>query len=182
MPGKVWGEINHLSIPKLQRLHHWSLGMDKWFHPILYWTCDYLSMLGLKLNHVSKRGYKWPTFAVFSGQCPSHFVIFLRLPAAPLVPTAFRFGGILQNWGQKVARFYSTHGSHWKSHSFLNTWEVLQSMMPAMMTSSNGNIFRVTGPFVRGIHRSPVNSHHKGQWWGALMFSFICAWQLGKQS
>ena len=78
----------------------------------------------------------------------------------------------------------------------------------AMMTSSNGNIFRVTGhlcgeftgprrrqwpplsyddvmkwkhfprywPFVRGIHRSPVNSLHKGQWRGAFMFSLIGAW------
>ena len=31
-------------------------------------------------------------------------------------------------------------------------------------------------PFVRGIHRSPVNSPQKGQWRGALMFSFICPW------
>ena len=31
-------------------------------------------------------------------------------------------------------------------------------------------------PFVRGIHRSPVNFPHKGQLRGALMFSFICAW------
>ena len=30
-------------------------------------------------------------------------------------------------------------------------------------------------PFVRRIHRSPVNSPHKGQWRGALMFSLICA-------
>ena len=30
-------------------------------------------------------------------------------------------------------------------------------------------------PFVRGIHRSPVNSSHKGQWRGALMFSLIWA-------
>ena len=29
-------------------------------------------------------------------------------------------------------------------------------------------------PFVRGIHRSPVNSPHKGQWRGALRFSLIC--------
>ena len=29
-------------------------------------------------------------------------------------------------------------------------------------------------PFVRGIHRYPVNSPHKGQWRVALMFSFIC--------
>ena len=35
-----------------------------------------------------------------------------------------------------------------------------------MMTSSNGNIFCVTGP-------------HKGQWRGALMFSLICAWIKG---
>ena len=45
-----------------------------------------------------------------------------------------------------------------------------------MMTSSNGNIFPRYRPFVRGIHRSPVNSPHKGQWRGALMFSLICAW------
>ena len=31
-------------------------------------------------------------------------------------------------------------------------------------------------PLVRGIHRSPVNSPHKGQWRRALMFSLICAW------
>ena len=31
-------------------------------------------------------------------------------------------------------------------------------------------------PFVRGIHRSSVNSPHKGQWRGALMFSLICVW------
>ena len=30
--------------------------------------------------------------------------------------------------------------------------------------------------FVRGIHRSPVNSPQKGQWRGALMFSLICVW------
>ena len=34
-------------------------------------------------------------------------------------------------------------------------------------------------PFVRGIHRSLVNSPHKGQWRGALMFSLIWAWTSG---
>ena len=29
-------------------------------------------------------------------------------------------------------------------------------------------------PFVQGIHRPPVNSPHKGQWRGTLMFSLIC--------
>ena len=30
-------------------------------------------------------------------------------------------------------------------------------------------------PSLRGIHRSPVNSPHQGQWPGDLMFSLICA-------
>ena len=34
-------------------------------------------------------------------------------------------------------------------------------------------------PFVRGIHRSPVNSPHKGQRRGTLMFSLICGWTNG---
>ena len=42
-----------------------------------------------------------------------------------------------------------------------------------MMTSSNGNIFRVAG-HLRGIHRSTLKSPHKGQWRVALMFSYIC--------
>ena len=33
--------------------------------------------------------------------------------------------------------------------------------------------------FVRGFHRSSVNSPHKDQWRGTLMFSFICAWIKG---
>ena len=37
-----------------------------------------------------------------------------------------------------------------------------------MMTSSNGDIFRVTGHLCG-------ESTHKGQWRGALMFSLICA-------
>ena len=31
-------------------------------------------------------------------------------------------------------------------------------------------------PLVRGIHRSPVNSPHKGQWRSVLMFTLICSW------
>ena len=35
-------------------------------------------------------------------------------------------------------------------------------------------------PFVWVIHWSLVNSSHKGQWCGALMFSLICAWTNGQ--
>ena len=44
-----------------------------------------------------------------------------------------------------------------------------------IITSLNGSYW----PFVRGIHRWPVNSPHKGQWCGALMFSLIYTWTHG---
>ena len=48
---------NYLSIPKLQRSHRWSLGIDKYSKPTNYNRCNYLTMQGLKLTHVSKRGH-----------------------------------------------------------------------------------------------------------------------------
>ena len=32
-------------------------------------------------------------------------------------------------------------------------------------------------PFVSGIHQSLVDSPHKGQWHGALIFSLVCIWR-----
>ena len=45
---------------------------------ILYWTCDYFSMLVLKLNHVSKREYTIPIFGGFFSNfaLPSCFPMF----------------------------------------------------------------------------------------------------------
>ena len=56
------------------------------------------------------------------------------------------------------------------------TIQMTSSMRMLMMTSSNGNIFRVTSRL------SPVNSPHKGQWRGALMFSLIYVWINGSVS
>ena len=48
------------------------------------------------------------------------------------------------------------------------------------MTSSNGNIFRVTGLLcVEFIGQRWIPTHNKGQWREALMFSLICAWTHG---
>ena len=52
---------------------------------------------------------------------------------------------------------------------------ILQNMVLFMMTSSNGNIFRVTGPLCGEFIGHRWIPHHKGQWRGALMFSLICA-------
>ena len=79
----------------------------------------------------------------------------------------------------------STGGGALTSH-FMEDDSSPTSIFPVfMMTSSNGNIFRVTG-FVRGIHRwllgihrSPVNSPHTDHWRGALMLSLTCVWANG---
>ena len=63
-------------------------------------------------------------------------------------------------------------------------WEFLWSMLLRGYFIDGGSIhddvikwkhFPRYRPFVRGIHRSPVNSPHKGQWRGALMFTLNCA-------
>ena len=46
------------------------------------------------------------------------------------------------------------------------------------MTSSNGKKSTLLALF-EGINRSPVDSPHKGQWRGSLMFSLVCAWTNG---
>ena len=55
-------------------------------------------------------------------------------------------------------------------------WTTAVDTFHDMMTSANGKKFPRYWPFVRGIHRSPVNFSYNGQWCGASMFSLICAW------
>ena len=40
-------------------VQHLSLGMDNYVHSTVYRKCDNISMSGLKLNQVDKRGPKW---------------------------------------------------------------------------------------------------------------------------
>ena len=72
---------------------------------------------------------------------------------------------------------------------YINHWCVVANLTPRHKLQLNWNPnhddvikwkhFLRNCPSVRGIHRSPVNSPHKGQWRGALMFSLICAWTNG---
>ena len=50
---------------------------------------------------------------------------------------------------------------------FASWWRHLMETFPALLA------------LCVGIHRSPVNSPHKGQWGGALIFSLTCAWTNG---
>ena len=59
--------------------------------------------------------------------------------------------------------------SHYQNHWWLFFWRIHDDVI-------KWTHFPRYWPFVRGIHRSPVNSPHKGQRRGALMFSLICVW------
>ena len=67
-------------------------------------------------------------------------------------------------WGTR-ATFFAIFNSLWLSNAIWGHDDVIK-----------WKLFPRYWPFVRGIHRSPVNSLHKGQWRGALMFSLICDW------
>ena len=106
----VW---NYLSIPKLQRLHRWSLGMEKWFHPTLYRACDYLSILELYLVHVCRSGpwyqivlitvlktrssnlFIWAMFSVNANQSCDHAWLLLTILTFNTPISALKHGGLV---------------------------------------------------------------------------------------
>ena len=61
----------------------------------------------------------------------------------------------------------------------LTTWEGTSNSCSTTWWRHQMETFPRYWPFVRGIHRSPVNSLHKDQWRGALMFSLIWIWIKG---
>ena len=67
---------------------------------------------------------------------------------------------------------HAAEGCYCVTHDWSNIGHYLIELA-YVMTSSNINIFRVTG-LCAGNSPVPVNSPHKGQWRGALMFSLIC--------
>ena len=78
------------------------------------------------------------------------------------------------NWGRLVTQLitvraiFASYAWHDASHVCWLAWRCNQM-----------GTFPLYWPFVRGVHRSPVNSPHKGQWRGSFMFSLICAWTNG---
>ena len=69
-----------------------------------------------------------------------------------------------------------TYYSIWLIKLIRRCFEQPQGHQFSMMTSSNGNIFRVAGPLCEEFTGQRWNPRaHKGQWRAALMFSLICA-------
>ena len=79
--------------------------------------------------------------------------------------------------------YIGDNGRHWaNAHMYRPLANVI--MVVANLLTSHDDVIKWKNfprywPFVRGIHRSPVNSPHKGQWRGALMFSLNRAWLNG---
>ena len=67
------------------------------------------------------------------------------------------------------------HPLLWGGGILVDHWSAISSLSLSHDDVIKWKHFPRYWPFVRGIHRSPVNSPHKGQWRGALMFSLICA-------
>ena len=69
----------------------------------------------------------------------------------------------------KLGSIGNTRLAHWE----LRIWNECHCIHDEVIKWKH---FPCYGPFVWGIHWSQVNSPHKGQWRGALIFSLICAW------
>ena len=87
---------------------------------------------------------------------------------------------IINNWmdmlWQAIANMFSTKGGANIQREWI-AFYVLQ--LPYYSVQYHDDVikwrhFPCYWKFVRGIHRSPVNSPHIGQWRGALVFSLIC--------
>ena len=83
----------------------------------------------------------------------------MKLNISPVINTNIKTQALLFSWRLDASWFY-TPGLSFKCHDDVIKWKH----------------FPRNWPFVREIHRSPVNFPHKGQWRGALMFSLIYAW------
>ena len=91
----------------------------------------------------------------------------------------FQYPEICNELNIWISRFISEH-PRWRHHA--NGMETLFALQTLCEDVPSGfpsqNIFRVTIPFLGRIHRSPMDSLHKGQWRRALMFPLMCAWTI----
>ena len=114
-------------------------------------------MLGLKLNHVSKRGSRLLYHIALTWLLPD------KIMASPLVIVYHRVIG--------------THSTDcvWSTGACLPRELVLATSHDDVIKCKP---FPCYWPFVRGIHRPPMDLDypHKGQERGSFMLSSICAW------
>ena len=129
----MWDEVIH-PFPKLQRCNRCNLEMDYRFHPTLYWACDLLSILGTTLNNVSK----WPS------DVPMLLVTAITI-WLPRVQWVLHYNDVIMG------------GLASQITSLTIVYSAVYSGSDQRKHQSSASL-----AFVWGIHRSPVNSPHKG--------------------
>ena len=125
-------------------------------------------------SHRPNRQWLWSKFQSIA-KCLKMVVYFIYGKVCFTTVTSYVRYGVSDHW-RLDCLFNNLFGLTTKKTSKRRITSPLEAIVfphnSKMITSSNGNIFRVTGPFV-GNSSSPVNSPQKGQWRGALMFSLI---------
>ena len=138
-----------MKIPSISKLQRCS-------YLTVYWSCDYLSMLIFNLTHVSKRG-PWESQSISSWFTCSYITHPRRIAHRHTFP----------------CNLIATE--------HVANMEMVDMTYRLLLTAYDDVIkwkhFPRYWPFVWGIHRSPVNSPHKGQWRGAFFdLRWINAW------
>ena len=85
-------------------------------------------------------------------------------------------------WIRSLSKLHRTTPGVWSLSFYLDRFAAMSSTVYTLFSHDDvikWNHFPRYWSVVRGIHRSPVNSPHKGQWRGALIFSLICPWTYG---
>ena len=152
MPSEVWDKNTH-AFPSFNgctdAVCEWILGNFNPHFVEQVERCHHLSVLGLKLIHVFQRGPRW------------RYRLFHNLFAQPQRKIIFC---------KAVQRDYTSEFR-------------INILIPLVVFLCNVAWWRhQMEPFsallaiCAGIHRSPLNSPHKGQWRRALVFSLICVW------
>ena len=104
----------------------------------------------------------------------------------PTVVFAFMYIASVSDHYQHYSFLFLTHFLFWWFLYFISSSKRMYKLFPLsphLFMVHNDVIkwkhFPRYWPFVRGIHRSLVNSPNKGQWHGSLMFPLICVWTKG---
>ena len=82
-----------------------------------------------------------------------------------------------RNWYPWLDRASPRHGGLWLDANFRSWLIVIYNSITWWRHQME--TFSALMGLSEGIHRSPVDSPHRGQWRGALMFSLMCAWRNG---
>ena len=130
---------------------------------LIWWSIEIIESMWMKIKYAIKFSLTWHHCRINSDQGIEGHNTFANVIAF-IFTLLFRTQQL--NSTIVVKLWYSS--SYLRMHDDVIKWEH----------------FPRDWPFVRGIHRSPLNSPHKGQWRGVLMFSLICIWKkrLSEQS